>query len=69
MKSITESVTEEFLEVMEKPENQTGVAAEMVGCGFLPEGVDPHNDRVKEVVRSCQERNGMSTFLGYSGIG
>lgn len=56
---MVEKTTNEWLDVMERPENQSGVVWRMAASGELPEGVDPENANVK---RLCEQARSESCF-------
>lgn len=49
------SVTQDFNETFATKADCTGFMARMIADGELPEGVDPDNEHVKQVIRWCRE--------------
>jgi len=49
-------VTDEWVSVMSKPENQTGVCARLAAMGELPVGVELADPRVRRVLKRIRER-------------
>lgn len=46
MRDIVTEVTNDWVSIFEKPENQNGFMWRMAGQGLLPECVDPQDERV-----------------------
>jgi len=53
--AITKTITDDFCGAWEEPgETFTGGTARLVARGFLPLGVDPGDQRVREIVLKCR---------------
>lgn len=53
--AMIESVTQDFNETFATKADCTGFMARMIVDGELPEGVDPDNEHVKQVIQWCRE--------------
>ncbi len=53
------SVTQDFNETFATKADCTGFMARMIATGDLPEGVDPDNAHVKQVIQWCKENTGV----------
>lgn len=55
---ISTDVTEDFCDIFDSKEECVGAMARTVAVsGHLPEGVDPDNPRVKQIVLWCKENS------------
>jgi hypothetical protein len=54
-----QNVTREFVESFTKDLHFEGVAAQLVATGYLPQGVDGKDKRVKRIVRKCRDKLGL----------
>ena len=54
--NIVKETTDQFCEAFSEERDFRGEFAAVVACGSLPQGVDPHDPRVVEIRRKCQER-------------
>ena len=56
MDCIIKEVTDDFCDAWDDPdENYQGFTARLVADSILPLGVDPRDERVKEIIKKCQE--------------
>lgn len=56
LRAVIQNTTNDFVETMREPENQTGPFARLA-LDFLPEGVDPDDHRVRDILQQIRERN------------
>jgi hypothetical protein len=54
--AVIRETTNDFVECFSKPENQIGIMARLT-LEFLPEGVDPNDQRVKDILQQIRERH------------
>ena len=52
---ITKQITDEFCECFSDKNECKGIMSRIIGTGELPEGVDPNDARVKQIIIWCEE--------------
>ena len=57
-RTIGDVITDEFVEAMQDPVDQTGAMARIVAMECLPAGVNPDDPRVKEIIEGCKKHTG-----------
>lgn len=55
MQSVTDEVTQDWVEIFSDESNQNGFIWRMAAEGILPDGVNQEDDRVKELCRKAKE--------------
>ena len=57
-KQLVEEITSEFVGCFKTDSDCCGPVARLVATGWLPEGVDPEDERVKAVIEHCRQMKG-----------
>ena len=54
---ILKETTDDFCECFASKKDCTGIMARLMASTELPDGVDPNDERVKQVIKWCQENS------------